>query len=495
MAEVPSRVDLQVPTSAHPAHVLVTGATGYIGGRLVPRLIARGHTVRCVARDPDRLAGRDWPGVEIVQGDLADAAVLPAVLAGIDVAYYLVHSMAEGETFRERDWLMADAFGRAAAAAGVGRIIYLGGLGSAEEVHSLHPVSRHEVGRTLAMAGVPVVEFRAAVIVGSGSASFEMIRHLVERLPVMVTPRTIDTRCQPISVRDVLDYLIRALENPHANGLYEIGGRDILSYREMMLRYARFRGLPRWIMALPVPRAELSSRVIDLVTPIPYRIAHPLVLSLKSEVVVRDDRALREFEVRPMGYDEAVQRAMARLAADDVETTWASSLASLNRGEPEGGQLSTHEGMLLERHRSRVEASPERVFAVICALGGDEGWPAGNALWQLRGLLDRAFGGVGMRRGRRHPRELRAGDPLDFWRVEAIEAPHLLRLRAEMKLPGRAWLQFEVLPDARGARVEQTALYEPHGNLGYLYWYAVRPFHRFVFPGLLRAVLARAASA
>ena len=492
MAAVPSRVDLQVEPSAHPLHVLVTGATGYIGGRLVPRLLARGHRVRCVARDPDRLSGRDWPGVEIVGGDLAEASLFETVFDGIDVAYYLVHSMAEGEAFRERDRMMAEAFGRAAAHAGVGRIIYLGGLGHPEKVHSRHLVSRHEVGRTLAQTGVPVVEFRAAVIVGSGSASFEMIRHLVERLPVMVTPRWIDTRCQPISVRDVLDYLIGVLDHGDARGVYEIGGRDVLSYRQMMLHYAHIRGLRRIIVALPVPRPELSSRFVDLATPIPYRIAHPLIQSLQTEVIVRDDRALREFEIRPMGYDEAVQRAMARLATDDVETTWASSLASLSRGQPEGRQLSSHEGMLLERHRARVEAAPERVFEVICALGGDDGWPAGNLLWQLRGLIDRACGGVGMRRGRRHPRELRAGDPLDFWRVEAIESPHLLRLRAEMKLPGRAWLQFEVLPDDRGARVEQTALYEPRGTLGYLYWYAVRPFHRFVFPGLLSAVRERA---
>mgnify|MGYP001569833734 FL=1 len=487
-----SRVDLQVKPSAHPVHVLVTGATGYIGGRLVPRLLARGHLVRCVARHPEGLAGRDWPGIEIVRGDLIDSSVLPAVLEGIDVAYYLVHSMAEGETFRDRDRLMAEAFGRAAAQAGVGKIIYLGGLGRSEDVHSRHLISRHEVGRTLAVAGVPVVEFRAAVIVGSGSASFEMIRHLVERMPMMVAPRWINTRCQPISVRDVLDYLTTVLDHDGACGVYEIGGRDVLSYREMMVHYARIRGLRRVIIAHWVPRPEWSSRFVGLVTPIPFRIAQPLIQSLRTEVVVSDDRALREFEVRPMGYDEAVQRAMARLAADDVETTWASSLASLNRDQLEGHHLSTHEGMLLERHHGRIEASPERVFDIICELGGDGGWPAGNALWQLRGLLDRVFGGVGMRRGRRHPRELRAGDHLDFWRVEAVESPHLLRLRAEMKLPGRAWLQFEVLPDARGARVEQTALYEPRGILGYLYWYAVRPFHRFVFPGLLRAVRERA---
>ena len=471
-------------------HVLVTGATGYIGGRLVPRLLARGHLVRCVARHPEGLAGRVWPGIEIVQGDLIDPSVLRRYWreSTWPTTWF---TMAEGETFA----IVIDLWPKRSAERPrrpVSAKLSTSEDSVAPKTHSRHLISRHEVGRTLAVAGVPVVEFRAAVIVGSGSASFEMIRHLVERMPMMVAPRWINTRCQPISVRDVLDYLTTVLDHDGASGVYEIGGRDVLSYREMMVHYARIRGLRRIIVAHWVPRPEWSSRFVGLVTPIPFRIAQPLIQSLRTEVVVSDDRALREFEVRPMGYDEAVQRAMARLAADDVETTWASSLASLNRDQLEGHQLATHEGMLLERHHGRIEASPERVFDIICELGGDRGWPAGNALWQLRGLLDRVFGGVGMRRGRRHPRELRAGDHLDFWRVEAVESPHLLRLRAEMKLPGRAWLQFEVLPDARGARVEQTALYEPRGILGYLYWYAVRPFHRFVFPGLLSAVRERA---
>jgi hypothetical protein len=387
---------------------------------------------------------------------------------------------------------MALAFGRAAAEAGVQRIIYLGGLGDPETVHSKHLISRQEVGRALAESGVPVIEFRAAVIVGSGSASFEMIRHLTERLPIMITPRWVNTRCQPIGVRSVLEYLVEALEHPAAQGIYEIGGLDILSYREMMLRYARLRGLRRLIISFPVPKPELSSRWVDLVTPIPFRIAHPLVESLQTEVVVRDTRALETFQVRPTGYDEAVERALARMATEDVETTWASSLASFSAAQPEADRLGAHEGMLLDRRRRRVGASPEKVFEAICALGGEEGWPAGNALWQLRGFLDRLAGGVGMRRGRRHPRELRVGDPLDFWRVEALEAPHLLRLRAEMKLPGRAWLQFEVRPDPEGSRVEQTAFFEPRGVLGYAYWYSVLPLHRFVFPGLVGALKDRA---
>ena len=472
--------------------ILVTGATGYIGGRLVPRLLAQGHQVRCIARNPSHLAGRPWPDVEIIQGDLAESEALARAMEGIQVAYYLVHSMAAGQTFREKDHAMAQAFGVAAARAGVERIIYLGGLGDPAKVHSKHLVSRQEVGRFLAEGGVKVIEFRAAVIVGSGSASFEMIRHLTERLPVMITPRWVDTRCQPIGVRSVLDYLLEALDHPDARGIYEIGGKDVLTYREMMLRYARIRGLRRLIISFPVPRPHLSARWVDLVTPIPLRIAQPLVESLQTEVVVRDDRALRTFQVRPTGFDEAVERALARMATDDVETTWASSLASLTREQPDVDQLGSHEGMLLDRRVRRMKASPEAVFEAICTLGGEEGWPAGNALWQLRGLVDRAVGGLGMRRGRRHPRELRVGDPLDFWRVEALESPHLLRLRAEMKLPGRAWLQFEVRPDEAGSRVEQTAFFEPRGLLGHLYWYCVVPFHRFVFPGLIHALKARA---
>jgi hypothetical protein len=338
---------------------------------------------------------------------------------------------------------------------------------------------------------VPIVEFRAAVIIGSGSASFEIIRHLSERLPAMITPRWMDTRCQPISVRDVLDYLLQALDHPWASGVYEIGGPDVLTYREMMLGYAKARGLRRWILSARVPHPEFSARFVDLLTPVPYRIVQPLIESLQTDAVVTNDRARRDFSVQTAGYQLAVERALQRLASDDVRTTWASSLASFSDHLPEGGQLDVHEGMLVDRYRRLVKAPPDVVFDAICSLGGESGWPAGNLLWQLRGALDRVAGGVGMRRGRRHPRELQLGEPVDFWRVEALDAPHLLRLRAEMKLPGDAWLQFEVRPDPHGSRVEETAFYEPHGFLGYAYWWAVHPFHRFIFPGMIRAVARR----
>ena len=473
-------------------HVLVTGATGYIGGRLVKRLRDRGVPIRCTVRDLGRLDGCRWPGVEIIPGDLADARATGRALDGIDVAYYLVHSIASGEGYTELDRQIAHTFAAAAREAGVRRIVYLGGLGNSAQHLSDHLASRQEVGGILAASGVPVIEFRAALIVGSGSVGFEMIRYLTERLPVMITPRWVARRCQPIGLRNVLEYLIEALDHPQAAGIYEIGGSEVLSYRQMMLGYAHLRGLGRLIVPVPVPHPEWSSRFIDLVTPVPYPIVRPLVASMHNDIVVRDDRALREFSVQPMGYGAALELALTRVAGAEVETTWASSLASFGVNQAQGGQLAVHEGMLVERHRIPCFASPEAVFDVVGTLGGDSGWPAGDVLWQLRGIIDRALGGPGMRRGRRHPSQLRVGEPLDFWRVEALDPPHLLRLRAEMKLPGRAWLQFEILPDPEGSRIEQTAFFDPHGLLGYLYWYAFKPFHRFVFPTLIRAIRKRA---
>lgn len=472
--------------------ILVTGATGYIGGRLIPRLLTAGHRVRCLARNPERLSGRRWPGAERVKGDVSDPVSLEPVLRGVTQAYYLVHAMAEDRPdFRGRDLRQALTFAEACAKAGVRRIIYLGGLGDPTRHRSDHLASRQEVGAALGSSGVPVLEFRAAVIVGSGSVSFEMIRHLTERLPVMITPRWVNTRCQPIGVRDVLGYLTEALEHPEVAGIFEIGGQDVLDYRRMMLGYAEARGLRRLILPMRVPLPILSALWVDMVTPIPLELAKPLIEGMTTEVVVQDPRALEVFHVKPMAYREALALALQRLDEDAVETTWASSLA----GEPEGRSLGSYEGMLLERHTRHVKAPPQAVFQAFCALGGENGWPAGNWLWQMRGMMDRALRGVGMRRGRRHPRDLRVGDPVDFWRVEALEPERLLRLRSEMKLDGHAWLQFIVRPEGEGSRLEQTAFFEPHGLLGLLYWYSVLPFHLFVFPGMIRALKRRAEAA
>jgi len=469
--------------------ILVTGATGYLGGRLVPRLLLGGHRVRCLSRNPERLAGRPWSGVEMVKGDVSDPASLEAALQGVAQAYYLVHAMGEDSPdFRGRDLRQALTFAEVCAKAGVRRIIYLGGLGDPTRHRSDHLASRQEVGVALGSTGVPVLEFRAAVIVGSGSASFEMIRHLTERLPLMITPRWVNTLCQPIGVRDVMAYLTEALDHPDVSGVFEIGGQDVLDYRRMMLGYAEARGLRRLIIPMNVPLPVLSVLWVDLVTPIPLPLAGPLVEGMGTEVVVQDPRALEVFRVRPMTYREALTLALRRLDEDGVETTWASSLA----GEPEGTALGSHEGMLLERHSRHVKARPEAVFQAFCALGGENGWPAGNWMWQLRGMLDRVVGGMGMRRGRRHPRDLRVGDPVDFWRVEALEPDRLLRLRSEMKLDGNAWLQFTVRPEGEGSRLEQTAFFEPLGLLGLLYWYSSLPFHLFVFPVMIRTLKRRA---
>jgi uncharacterized protein YbjT (DUF2867 family) len=469
--------------------ILVTGATGYIGGRLVPRLLAAGHRVRCLSRNPERLADRPWSGVEVVKGDVSDPASLETALQGVTQVYYLVHAMGEDRPdFRGRDLRQALTFAEACAKAGVRRFIYLGGLGDPTRHRSDHLASRQEVGVALGSSGVPVLEFRAAVIVGSGSASFEMLRHLTERLPIMITPRWVNTRCQPIGVRDVLAYLTEALEHPDVTGIFEIGGEDVLDYRRMMLAYAEARGLRRIIIPMPVPLPILSVLWVDLVTPIPLELAGPLVEGMRTEVVVQNARALQVFRVKPMTYREALNLALQRLDEDAVETTWASSLA----GEPEGRSLGSHEGLFLERYHRHVLAPPRVVFHTFCSLGGENGWPAGNWLWQIRGFLDRVMGGVGMRRGRRHPRDLRVGDPVDFWRVEALETDHLLRLRAEMRINGDAWLQFTVRPEGTGSRLEQTAFFEPHGLLGLLYWYSVLPFHIFVFPGMIRTLKLRA---
>ncbi|MDP1571302.1 MAG: SDR family oxidoreductase [Vicinamibacterales bacterium] len=475
--------------------VLVTGATGYIGGRLVPRLLARGHAVRCLARDPARLQGRVWrPAVDVATGDVLDPASLRAALAGIEVAYYLVHSMGSGHDFHARDLAAARAFGQAAHDAGVQRLVYLGGLGDASTELSEHLRSRHDTGDALREAGVPVTEFRAAVIVGSGSLSFEMIRYLTERVPVMICPSWVFTRIQPIAVRNVLDYLVAALDVPDSTGrVIEIGGADVITYGGMMTGYAHVRGLRRWLVSVPVLTPRLSSYWVHLVTPIPASIARPLIEGLRNEVIVRDPSARTLFpDIVPMDYAGAVAAALSNLEARSVETAWSDALAT-TQGDVPPVTLTTHEGMVIEQRQQRVAAPAEEVFRAFTALGGRTGWLAMNWAWQLRGLLDRLVGGVGMRRGRRHPQDVRVGDALDFWRVEAVEPGTLLRLRAEMKVPGRAWLQFQAAPQPDGGTLlTQTAFFAPKGLFGWLYWYALYPIHGLVFGGMIARLAERA---
>lgn len=471
--------------------VLVTGATGYIGGRLVPRLLEAGYSVRCIARNAQRLEGR-FPGAEIVDGDIFDESRLRAALEGIDAAFYLVHSMSDAAEFAQRDLDAASLFGKVARECNVARIVYLGGLGNDESDLSHHLRSRHEVGKALRDGGVQTIEFRAAMIVGSGSISFEMMRYLTERLPVMIAPRWVMTCCQPIAIRDVMRYLVAALDSEgNASQVYEIGGTHVVTYRDMMLSYARLRDLKRRIFIVPFFTPRLSSYWVHLVTPISARLAQPLILGLHNEVIVHDRAAARDFpQIQPAGFEEAVLRALDRYMTVGPETTWFDAFDV--RRLP-ADFLGVREGMLVDRRTAVANATPAQVASVFTRLGGADGWLYGDWLWKLRGIMDRAIGGVGLRRGRRSAIDVRLGDAVDFWRVDAYEPNRLLRLRAEMRLPGKAWLEFQAEPLEGGrTQLTQTAFFEPRGLFGFLYWYAVAPFHALIFGGMAKNIAKRA---
>jgi uncharacterized protein YbjT (DUF2867 family) len=477
--------------------VLVTGATGYIGGRLVPRLLETGAPVRCLARDASRLQGRPWRReVELVVGDVLRPDSLSDALHGVTVAYYLVHSLGAGSDFPERDVTAARRFGTAAKNAGVERIIYLGGLGDPGKALSAHLRSRHETGEALRESGVPVTEFRAGVIVGSGSLSFEMIRYLTERVPVMICPRWVYTQIQPISVRTVLDYLVEALRvASSADRTIEIGGADIITYGQMLTFYAEVRGLRRWLVPVPVLTPKLSSYWVHFVTPIPATIARPLIAGLRNEIIVRDDTARQLFPgIQPLDYRTAVKLALEKLRADKVETAWSDAL-STSQPDTTPVTLTTHEGMIIEHRQLAVDAPAEAIFRAFTGLGGTRGWLYMNWAWRIRGAFDRLCGGVGLRRGRRDADSVRVGEALDFWRVEAVEPNHLMRLRAEMKVPGKAWLQFEVKAQEHDTRplLSQIAFFAPKGLLGLVYWYALYPIHSMIFGGMIQRVAKRAA--
>lgn len=479
-------------------HILVTGATGYIGGRLIPRLLDAGYAVRAmVRRDPERLNNQPWANdIDIVIADVFDPDTLAAAFDGVTAAYYLIHSMRAGKEFRARDQQAAENFARKAEEAGLQRLIYLGGLGQPDTDLSHHLASRHETGDVLRRFGTPVTEFRAAVVVGSGSVSFEMVRHLAERLPIMIHPSWADTRIQPIAIRDVLSYLIAALSTPEsADRIIEIGGATVTTYGDMMRTYAAVRGLRRWIIRVPFITPGLSSHWVHWTTPIPVSFARPLIEGARNETIVHDDTAHRLFpDIRPITYTYAVKLALDRIERGDIETIWNDAVAS-SLGDAPPYTFKQEQGMLIERREQIVNASPSDVYHAFTGLGGERGWPPYQWLWQLRGLLDRAVGGVGLRRGRRHPDELWVGDALDFWRVEAVEPDRLLRLRAEMKVPGKAWLQFETSAKADKTHLVQTAYYAPKGLLGYAYWYLVYPFHGPVFSRMIEYVADTAETA
>ena len=481
--------------------VLVTGATGYLGGRLVPELLEAGYRVRCMARTPEKLRDHPWADrIEIARADVLDTDAVGAALDGVDVAYYLIHALGTGSHFDDTDRKGAHVFAKAAHEAGVRRVVYLGGLGPGANARdsSPHLRSRAEVGEILLASGVPTAVLRAAVVIGSGSASFEMLRYLTERLPVMVTPRWVTSRIQPIAVMDVLRYLVGCADLPaDVNRAFDIGGPDVLTYEQMMQRYAAVAGLRRRLL-LPVPMLSpwLSSHWVGLVTPVPGALARPLVESLRSEVVCHEHDIARYVPDPPeglTGFDDALALALKRIRDADVQTSWSSAGITGAPSDPLPTDPDWSGGTLYEDVReSDVDASPGAVWRVIEGIGGDNGWYSWPLAWSVRGWLDRVVGGVGLRRGRRDPHRLRVGDSLDFWRVEEVVPGELLRLRAEMRLPGLAWLEFSVSRRGSVTRYRQRALFHPRGLFGHAYWWSVWPFHGVVFGGMCRGI-ARAA--
>lgn len=474
--------------------VLLTGATGYVGGRLLPELEARSDVrVRCLTRRPESLEGRVADETEVAEGDLLQPESLGPALRDVDAAYYLVHSMGQDEEFEEMDRRAAENFAAAARAADVRRIVYLGGLGEGSDL-SRHLRSRQEVGRILRESGVPTLEFRASIVIGSGSLSYEMIRTLVERLPVMLLPRWVRKKAQPIAIEDVLAYLLGALDDGPVgeSRVYQIGGADPVSYEGIMREYARQRGLRRLMIPVPVLTPWLSALWLGLVTPLYARIGRKLATSLVHETVVTDHSAEEHFGVGPRGIEEAIRRARNHEDSEFAATRWSDALSA--GGEPSswgGRRVGTR---VVDSRSREVPVAPDRAFAPIRRIGGDTGWYFGDFLWSLRGLLDDLAGGVGRRRGRRDPEHVEPGDTLDFWRVEQVEPDRLLRLRAEMRLPGRAWLQFEVEPasDGDASVIRQTAVFDPRGLSGLLYWYGLYPVHSLVFSGMLRGICREA---
>jgi uncharacterized protein YbjT (DUF2867 family) len=475
--------------------ILLTGATGYVGGRLLPRLVQEGYRVRCLAREPNHLRGRISAGVELAQGDVLDGPSLIGPMEKVDAAFYLVHSMGTPGSFETSDRLAAENFGTAARAAGVQRIIYLGGLAEQTSALSPHLRSRHEVGELLRASGVSVIELRASIIIGSGSLSFEMIRALVERLPIMVTPRWVRVKAQPIFIGDVLAYLMAALKlKGNGSRVFEIGGPDVVSYGDLMREYAQQRGLRRWMIPVPVLTPRLSSLWLGLVTPLYARVGRELADSMRHPTVVRDGAALQEFSVRPVGVPDAIARALRNEDAEFAQTRWSDSLSATCSTRSWGGLRFG--SRLVDSRTVTVAASPAAAFSAVERIGGNNGWYYAQWLWRLRGWLDLLVGGVGMRRGRRHPFRLAVGDVLDCWRVESVEGGSRLRLAAEMRLPGRAWLEFEVQPGLSGeeTRIRQTATFDPLGLTGLAYWYAVWPLHQLVFAGMLKGLASEAES-
>jgi len=477
-----------------PKLILVTGATGYVGGRLVPRLIESGYRMRVLVRDPARLQGRSWlDKVEVVTGDALLPATLPNALKDVSIAYYLIHGKQGGRINADRDLQAARNFADAASDAKIERIIYLGELVDPTSNLSPYLRSRHETGYILRYSSVPVTEFRAGMIVGSGSALFEMIRYLTEREPVLSCPAWFFSQAQPIAICYILVYLIAALETPGSVGrLIEIGGPTHLTYAEMLLEYAKERHLKRYLIGLPFNAPRLSAYWVHMVTPIHWRIVLPLIEGLRAKLIVRDEAAKKLFpQIKPINFQTAVHLALGRIQRDNVETSWSDALVTV-AGDIKPYTFTVEEGMFIETRQMLLDLTPETVHRSYMGIGGERGWLYMVWSWAMRGWMDKVVGGVGLRRGRRHPDEIRTGESLDFWRVEEVEPNHLLRLRAEMKLPGKAWLEFKSEPQGNKTLFTVTAYFAPRGLFGFLYWYAMWLPHRFIFDGLTRRLASRA---
>lgn len=467
--------------------ILLTGATGYVGGRLLKALEQAGQRVRCLARRPQFLRPKVAATTEVAVGDVLDPESLNAALDGVHTAYYMIHSMSSPHDFEAMDRQAAENFADAARQAGVARIVYLGGLGESGSNLSPHLRSRQEVGKVLLRSGAQVLEFRSSIVIGSGSLSFELVRALVERVPVMVTPRWVLVATQPIAIEDLVAYLLGALDLPIEDSrIYEVGGKDQVGYRDIMREYARQRGLRRLMLPVPVLTPRLSSLWLGFVTPVYARIGRQLIDSIRHPTVVRNTTALQTFAIRPMGIRQAIERALRNEDREFAATRWSDALSSSGSQRSWGGARFGER--LVDARSLQVATSPARAFAPIHRIGGERGWYYANWLWYLRGFIDLLVGGVGSRRGRRDPEWLYPGETVDFWRVEAFESDRRLRLFAEMKVPGRAWLEFEVDGDASSSRIHQTAIFDPAGLWGRLYWYALYPLHDLIFGGMLRNI-------
>ncbi|MEM6822183.1 MAG: DUF2867 domain-containing protein [Verrucomicrobiota bacterium] len=467
-------------------NLIVTGATGYVGGRLIPRLLDRGHHVWALARQAPYLMGRHWStheNLHIIEGDLKTPDSLPELQDTIHAAYYLVHSMHAGKDFDTRDQELAQNFIEWVRPHRP-HVIYLGGLTPPSDQISKHLRSRADVGRLLRKSML-TTEFQAGPVIGSGSASFEMVRYLTERLPAMIAPKWIMNEVQTISIRDVLTYLVAALEKD-PQGIIEIGS-DVLTFRDMMQIYGEEQGLTRVIIPIPVLAPTLAALWVGLVTPISNRLAVPLVQGVIHPVLADTKKAQDVFpEVHPATYRTAVKRAVAKTGSNDIETRWSGALTS------KPYEIIDWEGMIREVRRRPVNASAEEVFSTVSSLGGDNGWLVWEWAWECRGFLDQLVGGPGLRRGRRHPSELQAGEALDFWRVETVIPSKLLRLRAEMKVPGQAWLQFDIDTENGMTFLTQTAFFRPYSLPGFIYWWGLYPIHTIIFSDMINALVCDA---